>query len=159
MLALLGNHDGDLKDPQSHDSDQRIYADSALPARSAALFVTIGTCTHLGCLPKAHFRPVGIPRPDPVARRIPWSLSRFQSRPRRPGVQGLTRVSESGDPYLCNRVRAQARLRNRYRLEPRDLVRRCGADCNELQPSEIMTSASLLGGPSAVSVERIPRAR
>ena len=57
MLALLGNHDGDLKDPQSHDSDQPNYADNALRARSAALFVTIGICTHLGCLPKAHFQP------------------------------------------------------------------------------------------------------
>ena len=57
MLALLGNHDNDLKDPKSHDSQQPAYADNVLRARSAALFVTIGICTHLGCLPKAHFQP------------------------------------------------------------------------------------------------------
>ena len=56
MLALLGNHDSDLKDPQSHDSDQPAYTDNALRSRSAALFVTIGICTHLGCLPKARFQ-------------------------------------------------------------------------------------------------------
>jgi ubiquinol-cytochrome c reductase iron-sulfur subunit len=57
MLALLGSHDSDLKDPRSHYSDQPAYTDNALRSRSAALFVTIGICTHLGCLPKARFQP------------------------------------------------------------------------------------------------------
>jgi ubiquinol-cytochrome c reductase iron-sulfur subunit len=57
MLVLLGKHDGDLKDPQSHDSDQPTYADNPWWAPSAALFVTIGIWTYLGCLPKAHFQP------------------------------------------------------------------------------------------------------
>ena len=56
MLALLGNHARDLKDPQSIYSDQPAYADNALRSRRADLFVTIGICTHLGCLPKAHFQ-------------------------------------------------------------------------------------------------------
>jgi len=56
MLALLGNHDSDLKDPQSHDSDQPAYTDNVLRSRRADLFVTIGICTHLGCLPKARFQ-------------------------------------------------------------------------------------------------------
>ncbi|MGH8208354.1 MAG: ubiquinol-cytochrome c reductase iron-sulfur subunit [Steroidobacteraceae bacterium] len=57
MLALLGNHDGRLKDPQSQSSDQPPYTKNALRARRAGLFVTIGICTHLGCLPKARFKP------------------------------------------------------------------------------------------------------
>jgi ubiquinol-cytochrome c reductase iron-sulfur subunit len=57
MLALLGNHDGRLKDPQSRDSQQPPYARNPIRARRANLFVTIGICTHLGCLPKARFEP------------------------------------------------------------------------------------------------------
>ena len=57
MLSLLGNHDADLKDPQSRNSTQPSYADNLLRARRADLFVTIGVCTHLGCLPKARFKP------------------------------------------------------------------------------------------------------
>lgn len=57
MLALLGNHDSRLKDPQSSNSEQPPYARNALRARRADLFVTIGICTHLGCLPKARFKP------------------------------------------------------------------------------------------------------
>jgi len=60
MLALLGNHDGSLKDPNSTDSEQPPYAKNAQRSREAALFVTIGICTHLGCLPKARFQP-GLP--------------------------------------------------------------------------------------------------
>jgi ubiquinol-cytochrome c reductase iron-sulfur subunit len=55
MLALLGNHDALLKDPQSQYSDQPAYAHNTIRAREARLFVTIGICTHLGCLPKARF--------------------------------------------------------------------------------------------------------
>jgi ubiquinol-cytochrome c reductase iron-sulfur subunit len=57
MLALLGNHDARLKDPNSSDSDQPLYAKNRQRSREAALFVTIGICTHLGCLPKARFQP------------------------------------------------------------------------------------------------------
>jgi ubiquinol-cytochrome c reductase iron-sulfur subunit len=60
MLSLLGNHDPRLKDPTSSDSTQPPYAKNALRARRADLFVTIGICTHLGCLPKARFEP-GLP--------------------------------------------------------------------------------------------------
>jgi len=55
MLALLGKHDALLKDPRSQYSDQPAYARNTIRAREAHLFVTIGICTHLGCLPKAHF--------------------------------------------------------------------------------------------------------
>lgn len=57
MLSLLGNHDGRLKDPDSRNSDQPPYAKNSRRSREAALFVTIGICTHLGCLPKARFQP------------------------------------------------------------------------------------------------------
>jgi ubiquinol-cytochrome c reductase iron-sulfur subunit len=57
MLSLLGNHDNRLKDPGSQSSDQPPYAKNTLRARQADLFVTIGICTHLGCLPKARFQP------------------------------------------------------------------------------------------------------
>ena len=60
MLALLGNHNDRLKDPGSDDSDQPSYAKNPQRSREAALFVTIGICTHLGCLPKARFQP-GLP--------------------------------------------------------------------------------------------------
>lgn len=57
MLALLGNHDGRLKDPESRSSDQPPYASNPQRSRKPGLFVTIGICTHLGCLPKARFKP------------------------------------------------------------------------------------------------------
>lgn len=57
MLALLGNHDNRLKDPQSSNSDQPPYAKNPQRSREPALFVTIGICTHLGCLPKPRFQP------------------------------------------------------------------------------------------------------
>jgi len=60
MLARLGDHDADLKDPQSADSTQPRYVKNALRSRRADLFVTIGICTHLGCLPKARFE-AGMP--------------------------------------------------------------------------------------------------
>jgi len=60
MLSLIGNHDARLKDPESSDSEQPPYAKNPLRARRADLFVTIGICTHLGCLPKARFEP-GLP--------------------------------------------------------------------------------------------------
>ena len=55
MLALMGNHDAALKDPGSADSQQPAYADNPLRSRAASLFVAIGVCTHLGCIPRARF--------------------------------------------------------------------------------------------------------
>jgi ubiquinol-cytochrome c reductase iron-sulfur subunit len=60
MLSLIGNHDDRLKDPRSNYSEQPPYAKNPVRARRADLFVTIGICTHLGCLPKARFAP-GLP--------------------------------------------------------------------------------------------------
>lgn len=55
MLARLPNHDARLKDPRSEHSDQPAYAKNTARARSPEFLVVIGTCTHLGCLPKARF--------------------------------------------------------------------------------------------------------
>jgi len=55
MVASLGNHDARLKDPRSADSDQPPYAVNAQRSRVPDYLVLIGTCTHLGCLPKPRF--------------------------------------------------------------------------------------------------------
>jgi len=55
MLASLPNHDGDLKDPASKDSEQPEYAKNAQRSIRPDVLVLIGTCTHLGCLPKSRF--------------------------------------------------------------------------------------------------------
>jgi ubiquinol-cytochrome c reductase iron-sulfur subunit len=57
MLATLGNHQALLKDPESTDSEQPAYAANRMRSRQGEYLVLIGTCTHLGCLPKAHFEP------------------------------------------------------------------------------------------------------
>ncbi|HUN26648.1 MAG TPA: ubiquinol-cytochrome c reductase iron-sulfur subunit [Steroidobacteraceae bacterium] len=55
MLSLLGSHNSLLKDPQSADSNQPEYCKNTMRSRLAEWYVCIGTCTHLGCLPKPHF--------------------------------------------------------------------------------------------------------
>jgi ubiquinol-cytochrome c reductase iron-sulfur subunit len=55
MVAHLKGHDGDLKDPGSESSDQPDYAKNTLRARKEEFLVLVGTCTHLGCLPKQRF--------------------------------------------------------------------------------------------------------
>lgn len=57
MLASLGNHNDELKDPESKESEQPDYAKN--PKRSVRddVLVLIGVCTHLGCLPKSRFTP------------------------------------------------------------------------------------------------------
>jgi ubiquinol-cytochrome c reductase iron-sulfur subunit len=55
MVEHLKGHDGSLKDPASEQSKQPDYAKNVLRARKAEYLVLIGTCTHLGCLPKQRF--------------------------------------------------------------------------------------------------------
>jgi ubiquinol-cytochrome c reductase iron-sulfur subunit len=57
MLASLPNHNAELKDPESNDSDQPAYAKNAERSVKPDVLVLIGTCTHLGCLPKTRFTP------------------------------------------------------------------------------------------------------
>jgi ubiquinol-cytochrome c reductase iron-sulfur subunit len=55
MLGNLKGHDQLLKDKDSEDSDQPAYAKNEYRARLPEVLVLIGTCTHLGCLPKQRF--------------------------------------------------------------------------------------------------------
>ncbi|HEY6922745.1 MAG TPA: ubiquinol-cytochrome c reductase iron-sulfur subunit [Steroidobacteraceae bacterium] len=55
MVQHIQGHDGDLKDPNSAESKQPEYAKNAMRSRKAEYLVLIGTCTHLGCLPKQRF--------------------------------------------------------------------------------------------------------
>jgi ubiquinol-cytochrome c reductase iron-sulfur subunit len=57
MLASLGGHDGELKDAPSEESEQPEYTKNPARALRPDVFVAIGTCTHLGCLPKTRFTP------------------------------------------------------------------------------------------------------
>jgi len=57
MLAKLAGHDAELKDAPSEQSQQPAYAKNAARALRPDVFVAIGTCTHLGCLPKTRFTP------------------------------------------------------------------------------------------------------
>jgi len=56
MLAKLAGHDGELKDAASGASDQPDYAQNEARALRPEILVVEGTCTHLGCLPKARFQ-------------------------------------------------------------------------------------------------------
>ncbi len=57
LVEKLSVNDAKLKDPQSAASEQPEYAKNEMRSRRADLLVLIGTCTHLGCLPKQHFEP------------------------------------------------------------------------------------------------------
>jgi ubiquinol-cytochrome c reductase iron-sulfur subunit len=55
MVKRVAGHDEVLKDPESKSSDQPEYCRNPLRSRIAEFWVAIGTCTHLGCLPKQRF--------------------------------------------------------------------------------------------------------
>ena len=55
MVTRIGGHDAELKDPASEHSEQPAYAKNPQRSRSAEFLVLVGTCTHLGCLPKQRF--------------------------------------------------------------------------------------------------------
>ena len=57
ITAKLAEHDSRLKDPSSAESDQPAYAKNEQRSVRDDLLVLIGTCTHLGCLPKQRFEP------------------------------------------------------------------------------------------------------
>ncbi|HTP38027.1 MAG TPA: ubiquinol-cytochrome c reductase iron-sulfur subunit [Steroidobacteraceae bacterium] len=57
LVQKLASHNAMLKDPNSLQSDQPAFAKNTMRSRRADLLVLIGTCTHLGCLPKQHFEP------------------------------------------------------------------------------------------------------
>jgi len=55
MVERLKGHDDMLKDADSKHSEQPDYAKNTQRSRKADILVLIGTCTHLGCLPKQRF--------------------------------------------------------------------------------------------------------
>jgi ubiquinol-cytochrome c reductase iron-sulfur subunit len=57
MVASLKSHNDSLKDPESKASDQPAYAKNEDRSLKPEVLVLIGTCTHLGCLPKTRFAP------------------------------------------------------------------------------------------------------
>lgn len=57
MLASLPSHNDELKDAESTESEQPDYAKNVARALKPEWLVLKGTCTHLGCLPKARFTP------------------------------------------------------------------------------------------------------
>ena len=56
MVKRIAGHDAELKDPNSQKSEQpAVREERRLRSRSAEFLVLVGTCTHLGCLPKQRF--------------------------------------------------------------------------------------------------------
>jgi len=53
----LSAHDAQLKDPKSEESTQPDYTKNDVRSLKPEVLVLIGTCTHLGCLPKTRFTP------------------------------------------------------------------------------------------------------
>jgi ubiquinol-cytochrome c reductase iron-sulfur subunit len=78
LVAKLAQNDNRLKDPDSKESIQPDYCRNPMRSRTAEFLVTIGYCTHLGCLPKPFFEPGGILGADwPGGFRCPCHGSRF----------------------------------------------------------------------------------
>ena len=97
MLASLAGHDGELKDPESEESEQPEYAKNEARALKPEVLVLIGTCTHLGCLPKTRFTPGDALGHGQLAGRLLLSLPWLEIRPRRPRVRGLAGLGEPRD--------------------------------------------------------------
>lgn len=57
VVQNLAAHDNRLKDPQSSESEQPLYARNERRSRRDDIAVLIAVCTHLGCLPKQRFQP------------------------------------------------------------------------------------------------------
>ena len=57
MLAQLGGVAGDLRDPESAESDQPEFARNEARALKPEFLVITGVCTHLGCAPLDKFAP------------------------------------------------------------------------------------------------------
>ena len=56
MVQRISGHDAELKDPESEGLRAAEVRQERSCARAPPEFlVLIGTCTHLGCLPKQHF--------------------------------------------------------------------------------------------------------
>ena len=58
VIDKLAAHDGNLRDPQSLESDQPDYAKNQARSLKPEVLVLIGVCTHLGCAPLPKFAAV-----------------------------------------------------------------------------------------------------
>ncbi len=52
LLASLGIHEGNLRDPESENEQQPVYAQNQYRSIKAEYLVLVGICTHLGCSPQ-----------------------------------------------------------------------------------------------------------
>jgi len=57
MLEQLKGVDGELRDPDSNESDQPEFAKNPARAMKPEYLVLVGVCTHLGCAPLDKFTP------------------------------------------------------------------------------------------------------
>jgi len=57
MLAQLEGIDGELRDPESNESEQPEFARNPARALKPEVLVLVGVCTHLGCAPLDKFTP------------------------------------------------------------------------------------------------------
>ena len=57
MLAKLVANKGNLRDPDSAESDQPAFAKNEARALKPEYLVLVGVCTHLGCAPLGKFEP------------------------------------------------------------------------------------------------------
>jgi ubiquinol-cytochrome c reductase iron-sulfur subunit len=95
MVASLASHDGELKDPKSDASDQPAYTKNADRSLKPDVLVLIGTCTHLGCLPKSRFAPNDAAVMAKLAGRLLLSVPWLEIRPRGACVQRVAGIRES----------------------------------------------------------------
>ena len=64
MLEALPTLDGSLRDPNSEEAQQPVYAQNTGRSIKPEVLVAVGICTHLGCSPS--FVPEAVPQPyDP----------------------------------------------------------------------------------------------
>ncbi|MDH4189126.1 MAG: ubiquinol-cytochrome c reductase iron-sulfur subunit [Betaproteobacteria bacterium] len=77
MLARLQSERALLVDPDSGIAQQPAYAKNATRARREDLFVAIGLCTHLGCIPGFYPRPDSLQRGWPGGFYCPCHGSKF----------------------------------------------------------------------------------
>jgi len=56
VLDKLKDHDSQLRDPGSNESEQPDYAKNLTRALKPEYLVLVGVCTHLGCAPMAKFK-------------------------------------------------------------------------------------------------------
>ncbi len=91
MLAQLEGVDGQLRDPDSNESEQPEFAKNPARALKPEYLVLVGVCTHLGCAPLDKFTPGDVTVVRRLAGRLLLPVPRLQVRPGGPRLQGRAR--------------------------------------------------------------------